>query len=97
MRTVFTALSNIAKRTGMAIVLVGHLNKNEGSKDVHRGFGSADIAAAVRSILMVKIDKKDRDRRLVRTIKSNFDDSDYTPILLVLDDERKLSFEEFGR
>ena len=93
MRTVFTALSNIAKRTGVAIVLVGHLNKNEGSKDIHRGFGSADIAAAVRSILMVEIDKKDRDRRLVRTIKSNFDD--YTPIQLVLDDERKLSFEEF--
>ena len=95
MRTVFTALSNIAKRTGVATVLVGHLNKNEGSKDIHRGFGSADIAAAVRSILMVEIDKRDRDRRLVRIIKSNFDDSDDTPILLVLDDEQKLSFEEF--
>ncbi|MBR0185850.1 MAG: AAA family ATPase [Synergistaceae bacterium] len=95
MRTVFTTLSNIAKKTGVAIVLVGHLNKNEGGKDIHRGFGSADIAAAVRSILMVEIDKKNRDRRLVRTIKSNFDDSDYTPIQLVLDDERKLSFEEF--
>ena len=95
MRTVFTSLSNVAKRTGVAIVLVGHLNKNEGGKDIHRGFGSADIAAAVRSILMVEIDKENRSRRLVRTIKSNFDDSDYTPIQLVLDDERKLSFEEF--
>ncbi len=95
MRTVFTTLSSIAKKTGVAIVLVGHLNKNEGGKDIHRGFGSADIAAAVRSILMVEIDKKNKDRRLVRSINSNFDDSDYTPIQLVLDDERKLSFEEF--
>lgn len=27
---------------------------------IHRGFGSADIAAAVRSILMVEMDKNDR-------------------------------------
>ena len=95
MRGVFTALANVAKRTGVAIVLVGHLNKSEGSKDIHRGFGSADIAAAVRSILMVEMSKRDRENRWVKTIKSNFDESDYTPIRLVLDDERRLSFAEF--
>jgi len=94
MRSIFTTLSNVAKQTGTAIVLVGHLNKNEGRKDIHRGFGSADIAASVRSILMVEMDKKNRDNRWVRTIKSNFDESDYTPIGLVFDDERRLSFEE---
>ena len=41
MRTVFTMLANLAKTTGVAIVLVGHLNKSGGSKDIHRGFGSA--------------------------------------------------------
>ena len=51
-------LANVAKTTGVAIVLVGHLNKNEGGKDIHRGFGSADIAASVRSILMVEMDKQ---------------------------------------
>lgn len=50
MRSIFTALANVAKATNVAIVLVGHLNKNENSKDIHRGFGSADIAASVRSI-----------------------------------------------
>lgn len=39
MRAIFTALANVAKKTGVAIVLVGHLNKNEGGKDIHRGFG----------------------------------------------------------
>ena len=95
MRPVFTMLSNIAKTTGVAIVLVGHLNKNESSKDIHRGFGTADIAASVRSILMVEMDKNDREKRWVRAVKSNFDESDYTPIRLVLDKDRKLSFMEF--
>ena len=95
MRAIFTTLGNVAKQTDTAIVLVGHLNKSEGSKDIHRGFGSADIAASVRSILMVEMDKKDREKRWVRSIKSNFDESDYTPIRLVLDDERRLSFAEF--
>lgn len=95
MRSIFTLLGNVAKSTGAAIVLVGHLNKSGGSKDIHRGFGSADIAASVRSILMVEMDKKDRENRWVRTIKSNFDESDYTPVRLVLDADRKLSFAEY--
>lgn len=95
MRGIFTLLGNVAKSTGAAIVLVGHLNKSEGSKDIHRGFGSADIAASVRSILMVEMDKKNRENRWVRTIKSNFDESDYTPVRLVLDADRRLSFAEY--
>ena len=90
MRAVFTMLSGVARSTGAAIVLVGHLNKNEGGKDIHRGFGSADIAAAVRSILLVE---RDRNRnRVVRAIKSNFDESDLTPIRLCFDDDRRLTF-----
>lgn len=95
MRGIFTLLGNVAKSTGVAIVLVGHLNKSEGSKDIHRGFGSADIAASVRSILMVEMDRKNRESRWVHTIKSNFDESDYTPVRLVLDADRKLSFAEY--
>ena len=94
-RGIFTLLGNVAKSMGAAIVLVGHLNKSEGSKDIHRGFGSADIAASVRSILMVEMDKKNRENRWVRTIKSNFDESDYTPVRLVLDADRRLSFAEY--
>ena len=94
MRAIFTMLSNIAKETGCAVVLVGHLNKNEASKDIHRGLGSADIAASVRSILLVGMDKNDRTRRFIRAIKSNFDEADYTPLALVLDENRVLSFEE---
>ena len=94
MRSVFTMLANVAKITGVAIVLVGHLNKSEGSKDIHRGLGSIDIASAVRSVLMVEMDRKDHSLRTVRAIKNNFDESDYTPIRLVMDENRKLSFAE---
>ena len=92
MRSVFTMLANVAKSTGTAIVLVGHLNKNEHGKAIHRGFGSADIAASVRSILMVEMDKE--KNRYVRAIKSNFDESDYSRIQLVFDPERRLTFAE---
>jgi hypothetical protein len=66
--------------------------KNESGKDIYRGFGSADIAASVRSILMVEMDK--HRNRFVRAIKSNFDESDYTPVRLVLDADRRLHFAE---
>lgn len=94
MRPIFTALSNIALETGAAIVLVGHRNKNEGAKDIHRGLGSADIAAAVRSIMLVEVDKDDRRLRTVKTIKSNFDESDNTPLGIRLDAERRVYFED---
>ena len=44
---------------------------------------------------MVEMDKNDRGKRWVRAVKSNFDENDYTPIRLVLDKDRKLSFMEF--
>ena len=96
MRRVTTMLSNIAKDTGVAIVLVGHLNKNESSKIINKVGGTADLVASTRSVLLVEMSKRDRDVRWVKAVKSNFDESDYTPIRLILDDERRLSFAEFG-
>ena len=91
MRPIFTMLSNVAKDTGCAIVLIGHMNKNEGAKDIHRGLGSADIAASVRSILLVQ-KTKDRKMSIVQAIKSNFDESDYSAVGTVLDENRVMHF-----
>lgn len=91
MRPIFTMLSNVAMETGCAIVLIGHQNKNEGAKDIHRGLGSADIAASVRSILQVQ-KKRDQTMSILRAVKSNFDESDYSPIGMALDEERRLYF-----
>lgn len=51
-----------------AIVLIGHLNKSEGSKGMYRGLGSIDVAAAARSILHVE---REHDLRIVKQIKNN--------------------------
>ena len=53
-RPVFKRLAKVAEDTGAAIVIVGHMNKSQsGGKGMYRGLGSIDIAAAVRSILVV--------------------------------------------
>lgn len=92
MRPIFTQLSNVAMETSAAIVLVGHMNKNEAAKDIHRGLGSVDISASVRSIIVVGVDKDDRSLRTVRSVKSNFDESDFNPIGFRLDAKRCVYF-----
>lgn len=90
MRHVFTSLSNTAQRNNCAIVLIGHINKSEGQKGIHRGFGTADIAASVRSILLVGIDENDEDVRVMSPIKSNFDERWGKPVRFSLDDQRRV-------
>jgi hypothetical protein len=46
-------LARIAEETGAAVILIGHLNKGSGVKNIYRGLGSIDIAAAARSVLTV--------------------------------------------
>ncbi len=54
-----------------AVVLVGHQNKKEGSKDLYRTFGSIDLVAAARSVLSVERDEENRNMRIVRQIKNS--------------------------
>lgn len=70
-RHVMNKLSDIAKRTGCAILLIGHMNKNEGSKSLYRGFGSIDIAASARSVLMIERDEDNPTIRYMFSVKSN--------------------------
>ena len=52
-RSVLKKVAAVAERTGCAIVLVGHLNKAQGSHSSYRGLGSIDFRAAARSVLLV--------------------------------------------
>ena len=54
-----------------AIVLIGHLSKREGSKELYRGLGSIDVVASARSVLQVERDVNDEDIRVVRQIKNS--------------------------
>lgn len=71
LRPVFSYLSKIAKKTNCAIVLVGHMNKASGSKELYRGLGSIDIVAIARSVLVVKRLEEDMTIRVISQIKNN--------------------------
>ena len=52
-RPIFKKLASIADRTGCAIVIIGHMNKNNGLKSLYRGLGSIDISAAARKKYLI--------------------------------------------
>ena len=70
----------LMRRVGMwastyncAVVLIGHLSKKEGAKDLYRGLGSIDVVAAARSVLQVEKSEEDEDIRIVRQVKNSLD------------------------
>ena len=71
MRPFLRELSNIAERTGAAIIIIGHMNKNDRTKGIYRGLGSIDITAAARSVLLVGKRKDDENIRFMAQIKNN--------------------------
>lgn len=64
-------LGRVAERTGCAIVLIGHMNKNAGGKVAYRGMGSIDFFAVARSVLLVGRVKGQENRRAMIQIKNN--------------------------
>lgn len=64
-------LGQVAERTGCAIVLIGHMNKNVGGKVAYRGMGSIDFFAVARSVLLVGRVKGQENRRAMVQIKNN--------------------------
>lgn len=55
-----------------AVILISHLNKNEGTKSLYRNLGSIDLVATARSVLQVERDSDNPNRRIIRQIKNNF-------------------------
>lgn len=70
-REVTKKLSILAKETRCAIVIIGHMNKNQKNKAIYRGLGSIDIFAVARSVLLIGKLKEQEDTRVVVQIKNN--------------------------
>jgi hypothetical protein len=71
-RPVLARLTETAKRTDCAIILVSHMNKQfKDSPNLYRSLGSIDFPAAARSVLMLGRDSKDPETRLVVPLKGN--------------------------
>ena len=70
-RPIMRTLSEIADRTGCAILLIGHLNKSSSASSAYRGLGSIDFRAAVRSVLLIGRVKSDPTIRVICHDKSS--------------------------
>ena len=64
-RPIFKRLASMAERTGCAVILIGHMNKAQGTKGAYRGLGSIDFRAAARSVLLVGRARDDQVLRIV--------------------------------
>ena len=71
MRALMKRLAAIADRHKCAVVLIGHMTKASGSKNLYRSFGSIDIAAIARSVLMIKRDDNNPEIRYMFPVKSS--------------------------
>lgn len=71
MRPLLRELGNVAERTDTAIVIIGHMNKNDRTKGIYRGLGSIDITAAARSVLLIGKRKNNENIRFMAQIKNN--------------------------
>ena len=70
-RTMLAHLGRIAEKYRCAIILVGHLNKAQGTKSQYRGLGSIDFQAAARSVLLVARVKDRPEIRVMAHEKSS--------------------------
>ena len=70
-RSVLSQLGRIAENYKCAIILVGHLNKMQGTKANYRGLGSVDFQATARSVLVVGRVKDSPETRVMAHQKSS--------------------------
>jgi len=70
-RSVLSQLGRIAEKYKCAIILVGHLNKMQGTKANYRGLGSVDFQATARSVLVVGRVKDSPETRVMAHQKSS--------------------------
>ena len=71
MRQQLKKIADLAAKHNCAVVIVGHMNKTSGEKNLYRGLGSIDITAIARSVLMISRDKTDSAIRYMSPIKSS--------------------------
>ena len=71
MRGQLKQIADIAAKYNCAVVIIGHMNKSSGEKNLYRGLGSIDIAAIARSVLMISKDKSDPSIRYMFPVKSS--------------------------
>jgi hypothetical protein len=70
-RRALAPLAKLAEETGVAVVVVRHLNKASGGSPIYRGGGSIGIVGAARSALLVAKHPEDENLRVLARVKGN--------------------------
>ncbi len=70
-RRIMNRLCKWAGFYNCAVLIIGHLNKNEGANDLYRGLGSIDVTTSARSVLQLEQYPGDPDVRVIRQVKSS--------------------------
>ena len=70
-RRLLTNLGGIASRNNCVCLVIAHQNKNQGSNELHRVFGSVDITATARSVIRISKSENDPETRIISHIKSS--------------------------
>lgn len=70
-RRLMTSINNWANKQKCAVILVGHMTKNENAKDIYRSMGSIDFVASARSVLYVSKHQSRKNIRCVHHVKSS--------------------------
>lgn len=61
----------LAQKYNCAIIIIGHLNKNEGGKASQRGLGSVSIVGTSRSTMLIAENPENEEERLFIPLKTN--------------------------
>ena len=95
-RGVLKPLSDMAKRHGVAVVAIEHLNKNsQGSKMIHRIQGSVGLVGAARTAWGLVSDPSDPEYRILQVIKNNLAPSTgATGLRFRIDDDGELDWDQ---
>jgi hypothetical protein len=71
MRSLLAPLSDLAARTGVAVLAINHLNKSAQGPAIYRSMGSLALVATARSVLAVVGDPYDDELRVLVSLKNN--------------------------
>lgn len=70
-RAKFNQLIRIAKETKCAVLVIGHINKMQGTKALYRSVGSIDVVGAARSCLVIGTYGSEPGSRIMAVQKCN--------------------------
>jgi len=70
-RTFLAPIKSLAEKTGIAVLLVSHLNKSTGHNAINRISGSGALPALCRAVYNVTKDEDDEDTRYFIPVKNN--------------------------